>query len=44
MNSYIIIYHVSGRVGSMSFNIPDYFRNYFSVVLYEPDKGAIERI
>ena len=44
MESNIIIHHVGGRAGSMSFNIPSCFRNDFTVVLYEPDKDALERI
>lgn len=44
MDNNIVIHHVGGRAGSISFKIPEYFRNDFTVVLYEPDPDAIERI
>ena len=44
MGNNIIIHHVGGRGGSMSFNPPTHFCNDFTVVLYEPDKDALELI
>ncbi|OGT25434.1 MAG: hypothetical protein A3B71_05130 [Gammaproteobacteria bacterium RIFCSPHIGHO2_02_FULL_42_43] len=44
MKNNIVVHCVGARGGSVSFKIPPSFRNDFTVVLYEPDKDAIERI
>lgn len=44
MDTNIIIHHVGGRNGSISFNFSKYFKDNFTVILYEPDKDALEQI
>src|SRR3990167_11391608 len=44
MDTNIIIHHVGGRNGSISFNFSKYFKDNLTVVLYEPDEDALEQI
>ena len=44
MDTNIIIHHVGGRNGSIGFDFPAYFKDDFTIILYEPDEDALERI
>ena len=44
MDTNIIIHHVGGRNGSISFDFPKYFKDDLTIVLYEADGDALERI